>query len=100
MASLSSTHSVFSAANCIDGKTENSRDANMCATKEENAPWLAIDYGTDVLVERVEIFNRINCCGTELEISTSIFRTLSQPLQTRCTTRGVPGSVTMMDQER
>merc|ERR1712013_253390 len=34
-----------------------------CATKEENAPWLAIDYGTDVLVERVEIFNRINCCG-------------------------------------
>ena len=35
----------------------------MCATKEENAPWLAIDYGTDVLVERVEIFNRINCCG-------------------------------------
>ena len=29
----------------------------------ERAPWLAIDYGTSVLVKRVEIYNREDCCG-------------------------------------
>ena len=30
----------------------------MCHTEFEPAPWLAIDYGTSVTVQRVEIFNR------------------------------------------
>ena len=37
----------------------------MCHSKGERTPWLAIDYGsrTSVTVERVEIFNRDDCCG-------------------------------------
>ena len=35
----------------------------MCQSKEERSPWLAIDYGTPVIVHRVEIFNRDDCCG-------------------------------------
>ena len=38
-------------------------DQNMCHTKNEPSPWLAIDYGTPVTVNRVEIFNREDCCG-------------------------------------
>ena len=30
----------------------------ICHTNTERAPWIAIDYGTSVTVERVEIFNR------------------------------------------
>ena len=35
----------------------------MCHSGGERSPWLAIDYGTTVLVKRVEIFNREDCCG-------------------------------------
>ena len=37
----------------------------MCHSRGERTPWLAIDYGsrTSVTVERVEIFNRDDCCG-------------------------------------
>ena len=37
----------------------------MCHSKEpgEPSPWLAIDYGVSVTVERVEIFTREDCCG-------------------------------------
>ena len=34
----------------------------ICQTKNEPAPWIAIDYGTTVTVQRVEIFNRRGCC--------------------------------------
>ena len=53
----------FGAANCIDGE---SRDVDhgpdgirsICHTNDEATPWIAIDYGTLVTVQRVEIFNR------------------------------------------
>ena len=35
----------------------------MCHTHNERAPWLAIDYGAEVTVKRVELFNREDCCG-------------------------------------
>ena len=44
------------ADNCIDGVTG---DNKLCHTKSEAAPWLAIDYGRQVIVKSVEIFNRI-----------------------------------------
>ena len=58
----------YSAAKCIDGDTEGPDGGgegveNMCHTKHERAPWIAIDYGKTVIVERVEIFNRVACCG-------------------------------------
>ena len=51
---------------CIDGDTGGSdegNNGNMCHSLNEPAPWIAVDYGTEVTVERVEIFNRLYCCG-------------------------------------
>ena len=45
------------AKQCIDGAGTN------CHTGNDATPWLAIDYGTSVTVQRVEIFNRRDCCG-------------------------------------
>ena len=56
-ATLSSTYGALTGANCIDGTGE------MCHTNNDATPWIAIDYGTRVIVERVEIFNRGDCCG-------------------------------------
>ena len=56
----------FGAGNCIDGDTSSDTRGghhHMCHTNKERAPWIAIDYGTSVAVERVEIFNRGDCCG-------------------------------------
>jgi len=57
----------FGAAHCIDGNRGGpeivDNVALFCHTKSEPAPWLAIDYGTRVTVQRVEIFTRNGCCG-------------------------------------
>ena len=57
----------FGAGNCIDGDTETVHPGvnAMCHTSNggEATPWISIDYGTRVIVERVEIFNRLDCCG-------------------------------------
>ena len=54
-ATLSSTYGEFPGANCIDGSFS---FLSMCNTNNDATPWIAIDYGTRVIVERVEIFNR------------------------------------------
>ena len=53
----------FGAANCIDGEirdVDHGPDGirSICHTNDEATPWIAIDYGTFVIVQRVEIFNR------------------------------------------
>ena len=52
----------FGAGNCIDGGTCNDNSPHglyaICHTDKVAAPWIAIDYGTSVTVQRVEIFNR------------------------------------------
>ena len=72
-ATLSSTlqdDNDFGAAKCIDGNTEGPDEGlpdvasdDFCHTEEEPTPWIAIDFGTTVTVQRVEIFNRRHCCG-------------------------------------
>ena len=69
-ATQSSTHNNddhrFGAANCIDGDTDSDIGPDgryaICHTqgapKVLSKPWFAIDYGTSVAVQRVEIFNR------------------------------------------
>ena len=56
----------FGAGNCIDGDTETVHPGvnAMCHTSNggEATPWISIDYGTRVIVERVELFNRKGCC--------------------------------------
>ena len=56
-ATLSTTYKHFSAKKCINGITTG-RD--LCHSKRELAPWLALDYGkgTKVSVEKVVLFNR------------------------------------------
>merc|ERR1712179_301028 len=58
-ARLSATQYIFAASACIDGVIR-----GLCHSKYENAPWLALDYGreTKVLVEKVLLFNRWDCC--------------------------------------
>jgi len=83
-ASLSSNYSTwqYQADKCIDGNIDgvSGIGGNMCQSKEERSPWLAIDYGTPVIVHRVEIFNRDDCCGgrtknVEVWISNHLLRT-------------------------
>ena len=67
-ATLSSTDNTdYGAEKCIDGDTDRPDVEDgvglMCHTEEEPTPWIAIDYGTKVTVQRVEIFNRRECCG-------------------------------------
>ena len=58
-ATLSSTFSDFVAANCID----RGKRGTLCHSYGGATPWIAVDYGTRVSVQRVEIFNRADCCG-------------------------------------
>ena len=58
-ATQSSDYGRYVAGYCIDGDT----GGTICHTGRDAAPWIAIDYGTRVIVERVELFNRADCCG-------------------------------------
>jgi hypothetical protein len=61
---MSSTAGSFSASNCINGDTSgNELTTNMCHTKSENAPWLALEFDLPVDVKSVTIYNRKDCCG-------------------------------------
>ena len=66
-ATLSSTlldnDDFYGAAKCIDGNTEGPDEGlpdvasdDFCHTEEEPTPWIAIDFGTTVTIQRVEIF--------------------------------------------
>ena len=64
---------------CIDGNPT----SGLCHSYPSVAPWLAIDYGTSVEIEKVEIFNRRDCCGdqtknVEVRISNELPTTDSQ----------------------
>ena len=58
-ATLSTTYKHFSAKKCINGVT-NRNLKDLCHSKRELAPWLALDYGkgAKVSVEKVVLFNR------------------------------------------
>ena len=63
----------FGAANCIDGVTDGTDGSwadgwKFCGTDTDLCPWIAIDYGKTVTVERVELFNRMHsCCGSRTQ---------------------------------
>ena len=56
---------------CIDGNTGSDRGPDgryaLCHTNRDPAPWIAIDYGTSVSVQRVEIFNRHDIAGSRTQ---------------------------------
>jgi len=39
----------------------------MCATKADKHAWIAVDYGKEVIVERVELINRESCCWSRTQ---------------------------------
>ena len=63
-----STYGALGADHCIDNNTvpvDTLPHGGICSTLPNNdaTPWIAIDFDTRVIVERVEIFNTVNCCG-------------------------------------
>ena len=44
----------------------NSNPLNFCVVSEASFPWLALYLGSKARVDRVEIWNRKNCCGHRL----------------------------------
>ena len=54
-ASMSSVLANYTAENCIDGN----EGGEICHTRKEAAPWLALDYGSEVKVSSVVLINRI-----------------------------------------
>jgi hypothetical protein len=70
-ATLSSTHTRTgtgthgtNAGNCIDGVINSANGESICHTNNDATPWIAIDYGTSVSVQRVELFNRHDNYGS------------------------------------
>jgi len=72
-ATQSSTHRQdprFEPARCIDGDVgpdKKGKKYSFCHTKKHPHPWLAIDYGKRVNVQRVDIFNRRGKWGKRTE---------------------------------
>ena len=67
-ATQSSSRTDSPAENCIDGETDGPGFApngtgRLCHTEAEIAPWIALHYNTPVIVRRVVLFNRVDCCG-------------------------------------
>ena len=61
---MSSTVHGGLAEKCIDGGV--SGRASMCHTDFEAAPWLALDFGGKINIEKVVIHNRDKCCWDRL----------------------------------
>ena len=67
-ATQSSPYDGLTAEKCIDGVVSGGR-SNVCHTNGdigEKTPWLALDFGAVVSVEKVVINNRDDCCGDRL----------------------------------
>ena len=58
-ATLSSTGHGLGAAYCIDGNTK----TNCHTNNNHHYPWLTLDFGKSFAINRVDIFNRVGCCG-------------------------------------
>jgi hypothetical protein len=58
--SSSYENDAFPAENCINGDKQSY--GGMCHTEVETAPWLALDFGEQVVVKSVTIYNRNDGC--------------------------------------
>lgn len=60
-ANLSTTHSPeFQASNCIDGVISSKTESQCHTYCDDPDPWLRIDYGKDVAIAAVVVYNRIH----------------------------------------
>ena len=67
-AKMSSTYTEngtpYTADNCIDGVLTGT--ASLCHTGFDGAPWLALDFGAEIIVDRVVLHNRDDSNGNRL----------------------------------
>ena len=72
-ASMSSTSEGRIANMCIDG----SEDVGFCRTDSETAPWLAVDYGSEVKVSSVVLINGNNSVASAARTNNANIRVSS-----------------------
>ena len=53
----------YGAGYCIDGESVPGEIRKICHTNNDPFPWFAADFGDTFVIERVDIFNRHDCCG-------------------------------------
>ena len=98
----SQLNKAFQANKCIDGiYGKNSNDKkNICHSKSEMAPWLALDFGRQVSVGRVVLHNRGYCCGDRLRnVDVRVSDTLPQTGSRKFTGGTLLGSFTGPSQD-
>ena len=71
LATQSSTNgdyvSCYSASNAVDGIIDGTVDCGgIAASKEETTPWWMVDLGMPFEIDKVVIWNRVNCCTERL----------------------------------
>ena len=68
-AKMSSQYSGrYSAAKAVDGNLN-----TLAHSRGQNNPWWQVDLGRKYLIQRVQIYNRRNCCGMCLSNLISMF---------------------------
>lgn len=71
-AEMSSTYEANTVDRCFDGDT--TTIAQLCATKlkghEDADPWLRVDYGEGVVIRRIVVTNRVDCCQSRINGAT------------------------------
>ena len=70
-ASMSSVWRDRTADNCIDGN----EGGSICHTQSESAPWLVLDYGSEVKVSSVVLINRIDWAARTKNVNIRVFST-------------------------
>jgi hypothetical protein len=63
----SSTGHGGNSARAVDGRTDGKYSRGSCThTKKERSPWWSVDLGRTVLVCKVVVWNRVDCCTSRL----------------------------------
>ena len=56
-------------SNAVDGNTDGDRVSKSCThtkTPYEDNPWWRVDLGSSYLINRVDVYNRVDCCSNRL----------------------------------
>ncbi len=62
-----STTDVGTASRAVDGNSDgNYANGSVTATTSSTQPWWQVDMGANYAIDKIEVFNRTDCCGTRL----------------------------------
>ena len=65
-ATQSSQHGSGSAGKAVDGNTNQQYRGNSCTHTKNKSPWWKLSLGQEMSIDRVEVWNRADCCGNRL----------------------------------